>query len=208
MPGRAARRGGPGQHPPAHRPRRTRPATPDPGELAAALDDLPALGRPPPPATKTASGCCDHAGRRRYNRRPRRPDPGPCQPAVEVRATALLHLRRGRRAARVLTGSYFEHHVKVVLGHDLKLLTDLAQTHGAHVSRNARRRHENARTNASSPSVGARLDFPRPRNDSGRWWPIFIGAVSPYGKRSRSSWCRFPVGGEARAALTSTPAVS
>ncbi|MEV4298428.1 hypothetical protein [Microbispora rosea] len=46
-------------------------------------------------------------------------------------------------AAAAMPDRYFEHHVKVVLRGDLAPLTDLAVVHGAHVSRNARRRRDN-----------------------------------------------------------------
>ncbi|MEN3539165.1 hypothetical protein AAH991_28910 [Microbispora sp. ZYX-F-249] len=49
---------------------------------------------------------------------------------------------RTAEAAATMPGRYFEHHVKVAVRGDLTPLTELAVTHGAHVSRNARRRRD------------------------------------------------------------------
>ncbi|MFE3448938.1 hypothetical protein ACFXJ8_08355 [Nonomuraea sp. NPDC059194] len=42
----------------------------------------------------------------------------------------------------VMSGRYFEHHIKILARDDVILLEELAQAHSAHVSRNARRTRE------------------------------------------------------------------
>lgn len=49
---------------------------------------------------------------------------------------------RTAEAAATMPGRYFEHHVKVAVRGDLAPLAALAVAHGAHVSRNARRRRD------------------------------------------------------------------